>query len=86
MVAGENVFLAHVEILDPAHLICYSYIFEGFVEESGSAVMLGLHDAVVDLILMDASLEEIDCKAGKLFKKLRTQDLLYVQEVISSVL
>jgi hypothetical protein len=48
--------------------------------------MLGLHDAVVDLILMDASLEEIDCKAGKLFKKLRAQDLLYVQEVISSVL
>jgi hypothetical protein len=32
--------------------------------------MLGLHDAVVDLVLMDASLKEVDCKAGKLFKKL----------------
>ena len=86
MVAGEDVFLGHVQVLDAAHPVCYTHIFEGFVEESGSAVMLGLHDAVVDLILVDASLEEVDCKAGKLFKKLRTQDLLYVQEVISSVL
>ena len=86
MVAGEKILLAHVKVFDSAHLVCDAYIFEGFVEESGSAIMLGLHYAVVDLILVDASLEEIDCEAGQLLKKFWPQHLLYVEEVISSVL
>jgi hypothetical protein len=43
-----------------------------------------VHDAVVDLILMDASLEEVDDEAWKLLYQLRSEDLVYIEQIIFS--
>ena len=53
---------------------------------TGAAIVLGLHYAVVDLILMDASFYEIDGEAGELLHELRSKHILYPKQIFGSVL
>ena len=48
--------------------------------------MLCMHDAVVYLVLMYTSLEEVNRKTGELLHEFRSEDLLYVKEIILSIL
>ena len=86
MVSGKEILFAGVEILFSSDLKSDVYIFKGFIKEACSFVMFCMHDAVVYLVLMYTSLEEVHRKARKLLHELRSEDLLYVKEIIFSIL
>ena len=63
MVAYEQVFSVRIKVLFASDAVCDAYVFEGLVAEAYSMVVLRLHNAFVDVVLMDTLLEE--AKSGK---------------------
>jgi hypothetical protein len=47
--------------------------------------MLGLHDTVIYLVLMDTSLEEVDGEFRKFSDQLRPKYGIYIEQVIGSI-
>jgi hypothetical protein len=84
VVAHEQAFLAHLEIFFTSYLVCDSYIFEGFIEKAGTMEMFRIHDAVIDLVLMDTSLKEVDGEAWQFLAQLRTEYLVDIKQIIFS--
>ena len=72
MVSGKEILFVWVEILFSSDLESDVYIFKGFIKEPRSFVMFCMHDAVVYLVLMYASLEEVNREAGELLHELRS--------------
>ena len=84
MVAGEYIFLVQIEVLGTSDLICDVYIVQSLVEESSSGIMLGLKDAVVDLLLVNAALDIIKGKTRELLPKFRPQHFIDIQQIFFS--
>jgi CheY-like chemotaxis protein len=47
--------------------------------------MFRIHDAVIDLVLMDTSLKEVDGEAWQFLAQLRTEYLVDIKQIIFSV-
>ena len=86
MVAYEKISFVRLKVLLSAYPVADSYIFQRFVKEAGPAIMLSMHYAVIDLVLMYASLQEVYCKTRQFLGQLRSKYLVYIKKIISSVL
>ena len=55
------------------------------IEEFGSLIMFCLHDAFIDFILMNASLEKVYRKTRKLLHEFRSKDLFDIKQIVFSI-
>ena len=84
MVADEQILLGRIQVFLASDLVRYSYIFQCVLAESCTVDVFCSQNTFVELILMDASLEEVDDEAWKLLYQLRSEDLVYIEQIIFS--
>jgi hypothetical protein len=76
VVADKEIFLVGCQVLLTSYTIGDVEVVESLVEELHPFVMLHRHDDIIDVILVDTSLEEIDDEAGQFLAQLRSQYLI----------
>ena len=76
MIAHKEIFLIGRQMLLATDAIGDIEVIECLVKETHTFVMLYRQDNAVDIILVDAALEEADDEAWQFLAQLRTQHLI----------